>query len=137
MEKHTHEKIKAEKPLDWQESAQLDLALSSQAPIKNLVSALEDPEPSLAWRSELNQKLLAVAKRKKRQTIVPWLGGLAAAAACTAAITVFVTHGHNNPNSGRNQPSFEAALAKAYSQTAEAVPSEEELAQTYDVTEGL
>lgn len=137
MENHTYQKIKAEKPLDWQESAELDLALASQQPLKNLVSALDDPEPSLAWRSELNEKLLAVAKKKKRQTFVPWLGGFAAAVACTAAVVVFVTHQGHNGSPSRNPASFEAALATAYTQSLEAVPSEDELAQTYDVTQGL
>ncbi|MFX6277408.1 hypothetical protein ABTF87_19095, partial [Acinetobacter baumannii] len=92
MEKNTLNKIKAEKQLDWQESIELDRALSAQDPLKSLVSALDDPEPSLAWRSELNQKLYAVAAKNKRKALVPWLGGLAAAAACTAAVAFFVVN---------------------------------------------
>ena len=137
MDKNTLNKIKAEKSLDWQESIELDQALSAQDPLKTLVSGLDDPEPSMAWRSELNQKLVAASAKNKRKALMPWLGGLAAAAACTAAVAFFFINRPGVAIQARSQGSFEAALAKAYDQSAEAVPTDEELAQTYDVTQGL
>ena len=43
-----------------------DEMLASQTPVKNLVAGLKDDSLSMAWRSELNLKLLAAADKKKK-----------------------------------------------------------------------
>ena len=135
MDKTTLDKIKAEKALDWQGSAALEHALEAQSPLKTLVASLEDPSPSLAWRSQLNEKLVAVSVKRKRKSLVPWIGGLAAAAACVSALFIF------SPNKQTVVPekggSFEAALTKAYTQSVETTPIEEELAENFEADQDL
>ena len=43
-----------------------DEMLEAQGHLKNLVSGLKDDSLSMAWRSELNLKLLAAADKKKK-----------------------------------------------------------------------
>ena len=43
MDKSILEKLKAEKPLDWQESVALDNALDRQVAVRHLVGSLDDP----------------------------------------------------------------------------------------------
>ena len=136
MDKNTLDKIRAEKPLDWQESAALEQALESQAPLKGLVASLDDPSVSLEWRSQLNERLAVVAGKRKRKSLVPWIGGFAAAAACAAAFVIFSAK-NPTPAPAQNTSSFEAALAKAYTQTAETTPVDDELAQNFDDSQGL
>ena len=133
MDKKTFDKIRAEKALDWQESAALEQALEAQAPLKTLVASLDDPSPSLAWRSELNEKLVAVAAQRKRKSLIPFFGGLVAAAACASLFIVFIA----NKPAAPPQSSFEAALTKAYSQSAETNPVEEEIAENIDEAQDL
>ncbi|MES1227624.1 MAG: hypothetical protein ABUL72_03080 [Armatimonadota bacterium] len=138
MDRNTLEKIKAEKGLDWQESAALEQALEAQAPLKNLVAALEDPSPSMAWRSELNQKLVAEANKRKRKSLVPWIGGLTAvAAASVSLVVIFTAKKAPVPVTAQSSPSFETALTTAYTQAAAKPDVEEDLTSNIDADQDL
>ena len=114
MDKNTLEKLKAERPLDWQESVALDQALERQADLRHLVGGLEDPSPSMAMRSELNQRLVGIAAKKRRARLAPWFGGLVAATACVAFF-VLATSKSTTPSPEPPQ-SIEAALTSAHTQ---------------------
>jgi hypothetical protein len=86
MDKELISKLKAEQPLTAEESLRLDTALDSTDLARRAVSELPDEAPSLAWRSGLNERLVAVSR--KRLTHVYWRFGLSAAV-CGAA-TLFV-----------------------------------------------
>jgi len=80
-----HERVKSEQPLDVQDALRLDESLEATSSVRTLVQSLADDEPSLAWRSELNEKLMG-ARRPARGGWRLWLpvGGSAVAAACLA-----------------------------------------------------
>ena len=86
------EKIQSGEPLDARESLFLEQNLESSESyaVAGLVQGLHDPEPSMAWRSELNEKLQAVApapKVEKRS----WFGsGLIALGAAVCGFALFV-----------------------------------------------
>ena len=65
-------------------------------------------------RSALNERLVAIAAQKKRARLVPWFGGLAAAAACLACTAVFVPR--SVAPAAEPSESIEAALTSAHSQ---------------------
>ncbi|MBL8048324.1 MAG: hypothetical protein JNJ45_06545 [Chthonomonas sp.] len=80
-EKELMDKLARELPLTAAEEAWLDSHLAEQT--TSPVGALPQEEPSLAWRSELNERLLALQPKPKRR---PWflVGGLASGAAAAA-----------------------------------------------------
>lgn len=106
MKRETLAKMAAEEPLDVAESLALDAALA-EGP--SLAAGLADHEPSLAWRSELNARLEAVARPRRASRRWYWLGGLAAAAAASAMVMV-----RPLPSApALAEAEIEAALAKA------------------------
>lgn len=80
-----HDRVKSEQPLDVQDALRLDESLEATRPVRSLVQGLADDELSLAWRSELNEKLFK-ARRSSRAGWRLWVsvGGSAVAAACLA-----------------------------------------------------
>jgi hypothetical protein len=66
--------------------------------VSDLVSHLGDESPSLAWRSELNEKLLAQSRKaKKRSQFLQWLRptvGIAALASAACLALVFTSNSH-------------------------------------------
>lgn len=85
--KHLLEKLMNEEPLTAAEQSQLDvlLATESQKKVALMATHCDEEELSLAWRSDLNQKLaVESSKRRKNQrvwwTLRPAIGlGLASA----------------------------------------------------------
>lgn len=72
MTKELMVKLVKEAPLTEEESLALDRALAGMTSPR-LVSALPDPVPSMAWRSELNQKL---ARADELPSMAPLLTAL-------------------------------------------------------------
>ncbi len=55
------------------ENIEPELNSTSQQFVARVVSALPDDQPSMAWRSGLNEQLLIVAaKRRKRSRLIAW-----------------------------------------------------------------
>ena len=92
MDRELLKKIEQGLPLDPSEQMLLDSHLdlgSSDGPAL-WVRSLPDREPSLTWRSGLNQQLAKLAPAKRRDRPVwTWLGLAAAGAACFWAVSTF------------------------------------------------
>jgi hypothetical protein len=84
MNRELKKKLTDEQPLTVEETLRLDEAIEGQTVVPALLAGLDDTSPSLAWRSELNQKLLLQSGRHKRHTTFRWFSGVAAAAALVA-----------------------------------------------------
>lgn len=85
------EKIQSGESLDARESLFLEQVLESDEglSVSSLVEGLQDPEPSLAWRSELNEKLQTMAPKPARPKRLVWFGsGLVAT--CLAACAILI-----------------------------------------------
>ncbi len=81
------EKLKAEGPLSMAEAHLLDQSLAEQEGIRSVVRELEDDTPSMAWRSGLNERLLAVTPTPRKSWFsLRALAGLGTVAACTLAL---------------------------------------------------
>lgn len=86
------EKIQAGEPLDPREAMLLEQALESDdcLVVREWVEGLGDPEPSLAWRSDLNSKLQAIAPRPSSRWTNWRVAGLTTGlAACGLALVAF------------------------------------------------
>ncbi|MBS1715315.1 MAG: hypothetical protein JST30_13360 [Armatimonadetes bacterium] len=77
-------KLSEEQPMTPDVVLALDEALEASAGLGKIVHDLPDPEPSLAWRSKLNGRLLAVSPKKRRTAVWTWLSGGVAATALAA-----------------------------------------------------
>lgn len=88
MDKELFKKIEAENDLSAEESLRLDEALEAtgSAAAGRAVHALHDDAPSMAWRSDLNEKLGKASRRQR--TLVIWRYGLAVTAGATAMFLV-------------------------------------------------
>jgi hypothetical protein len=119
IDKSFVEKLKSEKPLDWRESCELDLLLDKDTKVSSVMSSLSDAEPSLAWRSQLNERLVKVAKRKRKLAFVPWVGGLVTAGAACFAVLMVTSHPTvERPVLVRTNPTVEAELFTVHAQDA-------------------
>lgn len=84
-------KANQEMPMEMDEILALDEALTGTESLRPIVSALESEELSLAWRSELNEKLAAV-RPKTRRRLALWIPvGASALAAATLAVLFFTS----------------------------------------------
>ncbi len=102
MNKELFEKLAREEELTPAEHLMLEEALESGADWGAAVRAsLPASEPSMAWRSGLNERLQALQPRRKRFSFFPVGAGFAAVAACGALAAVFVF----GPRSGAADPS--------------------------------
>jgi hypothetical protein len=91
MNKELFEKLAREEELSPAEHLMLEEALESGADWGVIVrGSLDGPEPSMAWRSGLNQKLAALQPRRRRQAWLPAGIGFAAVAACGAWAAFFM-----------------------------------------------
>lgn len=93
-------KLREEATLSASESLKLDQALELQENVGNLVSELPEPSLSLAWRSELNEKLLAQSSKKKKVARLGWFSGITASVALCAAFLFIVKS--SGPTSEQN-----------------------------------
>ncbi len=92
MDKSLLQKIAREEPLSAEESLRLDQALDVQEPVANLVAHLPEDAPSLAWRSELNQRLAHTKVKRRQFSLFRWGSGALAAAAAVTALVVVVSN---------------------------------------------
>lgn len=95
------------------QEAKLDASLeaNAQKTVASLVSELEDETPTLAWRSELNEKLLKIDRSRPRQQTLIWKTAFGLGlAACLAWVALTV----------RPLPTGPAAVVSPTSQSLEA-----------------
>lgn len=94
MNHELNEKLRLEQPLTLEESLQLDSILEESTEMSAWLNPNAAESPSLAWRSQLNEKLLAHAPKPKRSFRwgrVPQLATLAATIAfATFSATSFM-----------------------------------------------
>lgn len=108
MEREIFEKIQAGETLDAREALMLEQALESgeSVQVASWVEALEDAEPSLAWRSSLNEKLKACAPKpaKKRWSWAKPGIAVAGLAACTCLAMLFWSQHTPTPQLSAEHP---------------------------------
>ncbi|MBL8065395.1 MAG: hypothetical protein JNM34_05995 [Chthonomonadaceae bacterium] len=88
MNEKLFEKLIGEQPVTLEEALTLDQALEAQVEVRRAVSSLRESEPSLAWRSELNQRLLVGHKAARKSLVLRWIGGASLVTACCAMFLV-------------------------------------------------
>ncbi len=120
-----YEKILREEELSPAEQLALEEALATDSAWSDFVQdAAPRPEPSMAWRSQLNVRLSEI-RRPVRRTWLNWRSGagLAAVAACGAglAFTIFARSGQAPVPAMAEAPaselSLESAIAAAHRDT--------------------
>ncbi len=120
-----YEKMLREEELSPAEHLALEEALAADSAWSDFVhDAAPRPEPSMAWRSELNVRL-AEMRRPVRRSWLNWRmgAGLAAMAACGAGLAMFVFAPTSNasvqPAAEAPAPagSLESAIAAAHRDT--------------------
>lgn len=113
---HWINKLILEEPLTLAETLQLEQALESQSGMRNVVENLDDDSPSLAWRSKLNERLLAETPQSKAKfnwrSIVGF--GSAATACALAAYVIFARPSAVLPGSDPAPLSTESVLVAAH-----------------------
>lgn len=115
-------KLRDDHALTVEDTLRLDEALEAGKPLAGLLKSLDDSTPSLAWRSELNQKLLLVSKKGRRSLGLRWVSGFAAVAAVTLVAFVAVRKPEPRPDVRRTVPvaqsvanaNIEESLVKAH-----------------------
>jgi hypothetical protein len=109
-------KLKNEEALRADESLWLDEAIEGGAASKGLVEALPDALPSLAWRSRLNERLMAAVPQRSpwwRRAFAPTLA-TAGAAACALFLWNLNLKGGSVPTDGGEAASLEQMLISAH-----------------------
>jgi len=91
-----NKKLLNEEALTTEEMAALDAALGATS-VSSVVRDIHNEEPSLQWRSQLNEKLNTLAKPAKRRR-TPWLAFAVPATAAVVAGLFFFTQ--SKPVSG-------------------------------------
>ncbi|MDI9641659.1 hypothetical protein QPK87_17740 [Kamptonema cortianum] len=100
MDKELFEKLLHEETLEGADALILEATLESGSGLEaaEWVKSLEDAEPSLAWRSQLNEKLSAFTPKSKSGNSFRWFGAIAVGgAACLAAVMLFTATLDNAP----------------------------------------
>lgn len=103
MDKKLWNKLVNEEPLDAAEHIALEQALEAgdESLTAYYLSHVENPAPSLAWRSELNEQLKQIAPQPVRQGWKFWAWGgaiTASAAACAFLLTVVMNSQQESAN---------------------------------------
>lgn len=91
MNHELNEKLRLEQPLTLEESLQLDSILEESNGMSAWLNPNAAESPSLAWRSQLNEKLLAHAPKPKRTFRLGRVPQLATLAATIAFATFSAT----------------------------------------------
>lgn len=110
MNRDLLKKLMEEADLSLSETVELDKALESQGP--SLASKLEGTEPSMAWRSTLNERLAELAPKPKRRWAIYSATTLVAVAA--AVIVLVITPHSTVPETSTPPDELEMALAQAH-----------------------
>jgi len=102
MDKKLWIKLVNEEPLDAAEHIALEQALESgdESLTAYYLSHVENPAPSLAWRSELNEQLKQIAPQPVRNGWKLWAWGgavTASAAACAFLLTITMNSPQDSP----------------------------------------
>lgn len=119
------DKIKSEEKLTAFESERLDVMLKASAPVKNWVADLEDEPLSMAWTSDLNEKLLALDSKTRQSWFSrvmkgrAWLGWTSALATGGLAIVLALNLSSSRSISstgvdGATGPTLEETLLTAH-----------------------
>lgn len=88
MDKNFFDKLQKEQSLTATESLELDNALAETERIGDAVRLLDSEEASLAWRSQLNERLIQVAKPQRSTSA--WLRWIPATAVAASALGVAI-----------------------------------------------
>ncbi|MGE0000483.1 MAG: hypothetical protein AB7F50_01115 [Fimbriimonadaceae bacterium] len=110
MNKDLLKKLMEEEQLDLAQTVELDQALEAQG--RSLVSSLETPEPSMAWRSGLNERLAELAPKPKRKWAI--FSGTTVVAVAAALVIVMVQPVRDTPPPAAQEDELEMALAQAH-----------------------
>lgn len=93
MDNNLKKKLENEEKLTVADTFALDQALEEQAVLQTMVHDLEEEGASLAWRSRLNEKLIATSapvKPRNRWTMFRIWAPVSAGVACLAVLGVFL-----------------------------------------------
>jgi hypothetical protein len=115
MNPELRRKLMAEEPLTLEESLQLEAHLAQSGTLSQMVADLPDDEPSIAWRSQLNDRLREMAPKPKAKRL--WLPiGLSSVAAAAAAVIIFMPKGSAVPPTVANDQvgSLEEAVVRGH-----------------------
>lgn len=98
----------------------LDAALAKTEHVREWVRSMEAEEPSLAWRSALNERLIASTPRRRPLFDWKWASGLAAGAAMAAlAFALYIPR--PGPEPAASAYALEEAMLASYQQSSSAV----------------
>ncbi len=91
MNREWMRKLENEETLSMSEAHALDEALSAQTPVGDVVGQLENDAPSLAWRSQLNEKLFALSAAPAPKRFQWWRAAGFGTATAALALVVFIS----------------------------------------------
>ncbi|MBS1722074.1 MAG: hypothetical protein JSS66_03595 [Armatimonadetes bacterium] len=98
MNSKLKKKLVDEQALSAAEALELDQALDSPSLSRALMSKLTDDEPSLAWRSSLNQSLIKASGAKAASKVLKWGSGIVVTAAAALGIIALLPRPVVEPN---------------------------------------
>ncbi|MFQ3587848.1 MAG: hypothetical protein SNJ74_00125 [Fimbriimonadaceae bacterium] len=119
MNRDLLKKLQNEVPLNPEEERLLEAGLASEAQQKvaQMVGRLPDEGVSLAWRSSLNEKLLAQQSKRQRRERVFWVLRPASALAIAATVWGVYLAGNPRPVATVERPNIEISMIEAHKQT--------------------
>lgn len=92
MDRELLNKLMNEDTLSAADEARLDAALSASNSVRGLMAQLPEESPSMQWRSELNEKLLALQPAPAKRFVWWKFTAPVAIAAAAMAGTIFLRH---------------------------------------------
>jgi hypothetical protein len=127
MNQETRSKLEAEIALTRHEQVDLELGLESEAQLqaRAWAGAMADDSPSLAWRSELNERLIALQSRsaRKRRSPLIWISASSLGLVGAAAIAVALLRPTEVPVNPAADNSIEATLVATHIDSISALDS--------------
>jgi hypothetical protein len=89
--------------------------MTEHGEIRQLIQSLPEDVPSMAWRSQLNERVLVESTRlQKRRKLVWWSRPAAGFAVAGALAVMFLSRVTIESNSASDPASFESALVSAH-----------------------
>lgn len=98
-------------PVDADSETQMEAFIAQTGHLKTLLSATVHDEPSIAWRSKLNEKLRAPKPRLKLMKFAP---AATLAAAASAAVFFLNTASQHGPVAGKANGAIESQLVNRH-----------------------